>query len=464
VRDALLARTAADLDLAVSGDALGFARSLSRECGGHFVPLDEEHAIARVVLDDASIAHIDVARMHGDIESDLRRRDLTIDALAVHLDGGEVVDAGGGLADLASRTVRMNHSGAFIEDPLRTLRAARVATELQFEIEPGTVSAIRDARARLPMAAPERRRDELARILATDRAGDGLRLLDQLGLLEVELPEVTAGRGVLQPDAFHAYDVLGHALAAVDAMDALLASNDTTGAGWLRTIFWETFAWCADRLRAYIGEEMSEGRSRGVLLKLGALLHDVAKPETRTVDAEGRVRFFGHADAGARTAAGILKRLRFSAREAAFVATLVAEHLRPVQLGQTGQVPTMRALYRFHRDAGDALEGVILIALADGAAAAGSRLTREAWAPQTAYMNSLIVRLQGEGGIVRAPRLLTGHDIMSTFGIAEGPRIGQLLEAVREAQAAGEVRDREGALALVRAALAWSAWRGWTQT
>jgi poly(A) polymerase len=125
-----------------------------------------------------------------------------------------------------------------------------------------------------------------------------------------------------------------------------------------------------------------------------------------------------------------------------------------VQLAQIGEAPTARALYRFHRDVGDAMEAVVLVSLADGAGAGGERVTREGWMRQVAYMNSLIVRLRGQGGIVHAPRLLTGRDIMSEFGLAEGPRIGTLLEAVNEAQAAGEVHDRESALTYVRARLA----------
>jgi poly(A) polymerase len=264
---------------------------------------------------------------------------------------------------------------------------------------------------------------------------------------------VTAGRGISQPRQFHAFDVFGHALAAVDAMDVMLAASRPSGdRAWMWDVLWRAFS-SHDGLRGYVDEEMSEGRTRRSLLKLAALLHDVAKPQTRTVDADGRIRFLGHADEGAEIAAAIMRRLRFSARESSFVATIVREHLRPVQLAQLGEVPSDRALYRFHRDTGDALVGVILLALSDGAAAAGDRLTDDGWARQAAYMNSLIVRLQGEGGIVHAPRLLTGRDIMSEFGLAEGPRIGELLESLREAQAAGEVRDRESALTFVRAQL-----------
>jgi poly(A) polymerase len=153
------------------------------------------------------------------------------------------------------------------------------------------------------------------------------------------------------------------------------------------------------------------------------------------------------------TAKHVMRRLRYSSREIDFVSLLVREHLRPVQLAQVGQAPSGRALYRFHRDLGDAVPAVLFLALADAAASRGPLLTREGWSRQVAYMNSLLVRLEGPDGIVNAPRIVTGHDIMAEFGLAEGPVIGRLLEAVQEAQSLGEVTDRQGALSFLRARL-----------
>lgn len=454
VRDALLGRAMRDLDIAIDGDADGFARSLAAALGGHFVVLDEAHAIARVVLDGAFVAYVDVARLQGTLDADLRRRDFTIDALAVPLGKSSVIDRCGGVADLEARVVRMTSAAVFDEDPLRMLRGARLAAELSFELDPRTAAAIRADAPRVIEAAAERRRDEVARIFALDRAAAGVRLLDALELLDLLIPELSAGRGVAQPADFHAYDVFDHNVAAVEAMDVMLAVARPSGdRAWMWEELWRTFAWREDHLRAYLSEQMSEGRERRALLKFAALLHDIAKPLTRTIEADGRMRFFGHADEGASAATRILRRYRFSSREAAFAGRLVEEHLRPVQLAAVGEVPTRRALYRFQRDLGDALEGVLLLALADAAAARGERMTRDGWSRQAAYMNSLLVRLQGEEGIVDAPTLLSGHDIMSEFGLSEGPLIGRLLAELREAQATGGVRGRAASLAFVAAEL-----------
>lgn len=448
VRDVLLGRTARDLDIAVDRDAMAVARRIADALDGHFVALDEVNAIARVVLDSGPVRYIDVAQLQGSLEDDLRRRDFTIDALAVPLCGDAVADVCGGLDDLGDQRVRMNGSDVFDADPLRLLRGARIAAELRFEIDPATEVAIRERSPRVNDAAPERRRDELARIFALDDAYGGLLLLDRLTLLDALLPELAAGRGVTQPDAFHAYDVFEHGLRAVEAMDVMLAldrpDGDGDGAG-----LWRAFAWCEPTLRAYFAEQMSEGRTRASMLKLAALLHDVAKPQTRTLEADGRARFLGHADVGADIAARVMRRYRFSTKEVRFVSVLVAEHLRPVQLAQVGEVPTRRALYRFHRDLGDAAVAVLFLALADAAAARGSRMTSEAWTRHVGYMNSLLVRFRKEEGIVDPPRFLTGHDIIVRLGVPEGPVIGRLLEALREAQAAGEVTDTDAALAFV---------------
>jgi hypothetical protein len=194
---------------------------------------------------------------------------------------------------------------------------------------------------------------------------------------------------------------------------------------------------------------MSEGRSRATLLKLTGFLHDVAKPQTRAPDATGRIRFFGHADLGAEMAQGILQRLRFGRRETAFVARLIDAHLRPGQLSQDGP-PTRRAMFRFFRDTGDAADGVLLLSLADALAARGPRMTLEDWRQGVGYIAYLLSRRYEDEGIVRPLRLITGEDVMREISIGPGPDVGRLLAALEEAQATGEVSNREEALEFVR--------------
>jgi putative nucleotidyltransferase with HDIG domain len=456
VRDALLGRESHDLDVAADRDAISLARHLAAALGGHFVELDDVNAIARVVLDAGAVRYIDVAQVQGALEDDMRRRDFTVDALAVAAGTTGVIDVTGGVADIGARSLRMTSPAVFDADPLRLLRGARIAAELHLSIDPATEREIAARAATVTSAAGERIRDELARIFALDDAYSALRLLDRLGLLDAILPELVAGRGVTQPGPFHAYDVLEHNLHAVDALDVMLAPSrpDRPDCGLWSTL-WETFAWREESLRAYLAAEMSEGRTRASVLKFAALLHDIAKPQTRTLTDDGNAHFYGHAELGAEIAGRIMRRLRFSAAEVRFVATLVEQHLRPVQLAPVGVAPTRRALYRFHRDLGDAAEAALLLSLADAAsvrgltgAAAGE--ASEPWLHHVRYMNSLLVRSIEEEGILHPPRLITGRDIMARLALPEGPLIGRILEAIREAQATGEVRDAGDALALAR--------------
>jgi putative nucleotidyltransferase with HDIG domain len=456
VRDALLGRETHDLDVAVDHDAIPLARRLAAALHGHFAALDDVNAIARVVLDAGAVRYVDIAQLQGALDDDLRRRDFTVDGLAVAAGTSGVIDVTGGINDIDARRLRMTSPAAFDADPLRLLRGARVAAELHLNIDPATEGEIAARAATVTSAAGERIRDELARVLALPDAYAGLRLLDRLRLLDAILPELVAGRGVTQPGPFHAYDVLEHNLHAVDALDVMLAPTrpDRPDAG-LRSTLWETFAWRDESLRAYLAAEMSEGRTRAAIIKFAALLHDVAKPQTRTLTPDGNAHFYGHADLGAQIAGGIMRRFRFSAAEVRFVATLVEQHLRPVQLAPVGVAPTRRALYRFHRDLGDAADAVLLLSLADAASARGltgyPRVEQsEPWLHHVRYMNSLLVRSIEEEGILHPPRLLTGRDIMDRLALPEGPLIGRILEAIRERQATGEVRDAGDALALAR--------------
>lgn len=448
VRDLLLRRPVRDLDLATPGDALAAARSLADHLGGHFVPLSEAHHVARVVVDEGPVTSIDLATLRGNIEDDLRARDFTVDAVAVRLDGqDEVIDPTGGVRDARLRVLRAVSHRVFDDDPLRLLRAVRLVAELDVRLDAATEGLARQTASLLPRAAPERRRDELTRLCATDRAAVGLRLMDRLGLLDVELPEVCAGRGVAQP-VEHYYDVFEHALATVEALDALAGARPPEGRfRMVWEAWWEAFAFA--NLRAYLDETPVAGRPRRALLKFGGLLHDVAKPETRAPDATGRMRFFGHAELGAKTAQRIMRRLRFSHRETAWVATLVEEHLRPLQLAAPGEAPTRRALRRFFRDTGDAAPGLLLLSLADHLAARGPRADEAGWRAHIAYL-ALVLRAAFKDEVVPPPRLVTGHDIMAALGIGPGPDVGRLLRAVEEAQEAGDVTTREEALSLVR--------------
>ena len=430
----------ADLDLAVAGGALELGRRAAEALGAGFVALDARRGACRIVPRSAG-AGLDLADLRAPtIEGDLRARDFTVNALAVPLsellgDGSAaVLDPTGGIADLRARLARACGPHAIADDPLRALRGVRLAMRPGWRLEPGTETAIAAAAPSLAGVARERIREELIGILSDPAAGGGLRRLDRLGILAVLVPESLAMRATGQPRPHH-FDVWEHSLRTVEGVDALLAGLDALS------------PWAA-ALRTHLAEDLGDGLTRGEALKLAALLHDVAKPETRTEEG-GRVRFLGHDGAGARRIPGIAERFRLSRRAGQVVERLVAEHLRPMHLAQSGLV-TRRARFRFFRALGEEAYDLLLLALADAAAlAGGSPLT--VWAgPGGDVIRALLAGAAEEAGAAGAPPLLRGEDVMAAFDLPPGPEVGRLLAVAREAQALGLVGTREEALEHLR--------------
>ena len=412
--------------------ALDLARRVADRVGGAFLALDEGRGVARVITGGG---RLDISDWRAaTLAEDLAARDFTINALAAPVralvrDGAApIVDTTGGLADLAAKRLRLAGPRVLADDPLRMLRGARLEAALGFRLTASAARAIRAAAPALASVSPERQRDELLVLLALPRAGRALRRLDALGLLTALFPEIEAMRGTSQPRP-HRFDVLEHSLRAVEGADRLLGDLSRLGD-------------VADDLRAHLEESVGGGVDRARLLRLGALLHDVAKPETRRV-VRGRVRFFEHDVLGAARARLIGERLRLPGRAVATVERLVRHHLRPMHLAQAGEI-TGRARYRFFRDLAEDSRDLLLLVIADSAAVTGIT-------PLVAWRRSWVVRdlmagWQEEQEANAAPPLLRGEDVMQRFGLAPGPAVGALLTRAREAQALGLVRTREEAL------------------
>ncbi|MFQ6029043.1 MAG: HD domain-containing protein, partial [Dehalococcoidia bacterium] len=198
----------------------------------------------------------------------------------------------------------------------------------------------------------------------------------------------------------------------------------------------------------YFAEEVSDGHNRRTMLKLTGLLHDIAKPQTKKQDETGRTRFLGHSELGATMVQARLSQLRFSSRGISMVSKMVEEHLRPPQIRTRGQWPTPRAIYRYYRDLGEVAIDTVYLAIADYLAARGPELAPDQWANHARMLTHILQSEAQPASTGRVDRLLNGHDLMQHFGLSPGPRIGELLEMIEEARAAGEVSTQEEALAL----------------
>lgn len=458
VRDALLNRPIHDLDFAVAGDGLAIARTVAARMGAAFFPLDESRGTGRVVaMEGGERFFLDFASLRGDdLNADLAARDFTVNAIAVSLDG-QLIDPMGGQADLKARLLRQCGPESIHDDPVRTLRAVRLAAQLDFRIERGAREAARETAPLLAGVSAERIRDEFMKMLEGRGPAASLRALDALGLLGRVVPETTALKGVSQ-SAPHVFDVWQHTVAVVDHLEGVLSVlgrvHDVDAASEY------ALGYAAARVGRYRGEisdhleqELSVGRAARGLLFLAALLHDIAKPQTRAVETNGRIRFLGHENSGMEVARERASALRLSNEEVERVATVVAHHMRPMLLAQRGPV-TPRAAYRFFKATGSAGVDVCLLALADMLGTHGVELDQTEWAARVDTVVALLDAYYRQAEqIIRPAAFITGEDVMG-LGVPQGPRVGELLEAVREAQAAGEVRAREEALELVKKLLA----------
>lgn len=451
VREWLLQRSSSDLDLVVAGAAIPLARRIADRTGGAFYVLDEAMDAARIVFRRPSGLTVDIARMRGpDIVADLGARDFSINAMAVdvrHWDESQpgVLDPCGGQSDLAVGVLRATSDSAFQSDPLRMMRAVRFMATLGFSLESQTESWMRRDAHLITDPSPERVRYELSLVLASRGAAAHLRRLDDLGLMPGILPEVVALKGVTQ-SAPHVYDVYEHTLATVaeaerlsTVPDAQLGPDETQSLG----------SFAAD-LTTHFHKAISENRTRAVLLKLAALLHDVGKPQTQTVELGGHTHFIGHERASADITVGVLTRLRFTTQEIRLVSGIVTHHMRPGLLLKEPSV-TPRAIYRFFRDTGDVGIDVLILALADQLAMRGEALRRDHWLDYLGLAHGMLDHyFRRPDEVIAPPRLVSGRDAMALLGLGPGPRIGELLEAVREAQAEGHVLTREQAMDFLR--------------
>ncbi len=465
VRDVLLGRDTADIDIAVTADALEIAPKLATALSGKYVLLDRINRVGRVILVNKGEPStkgqwkLDFSTVKGTIEQDLAQRDFTINAIAVDLsqlgkDYADVplIDPFNGWNDLHQGVIRTVAETAFESDAARLLRAVRLAAELSFSIDKETEALIRRQSYLIARVAGERIREELLRLLAIPQTGQLLPYLDKLGLITAMIPELAQAKGVEQPKE-HFWNVFDHSLETVIAVDFLLRqgawpknpdSNEKhTSEEVLAATPW------SDELAQHFALEVSSGSTRRLLLKLAALLHDVAKPQTKAIDARGRTRFLGHAKGGAVVTATILERLRFSAKEVKLVETMVRHHLRPGQMTQS-ELPSHRAIYRYFRDTGETGIDILFLSLADHLATRGPQLNMAQWQEHAQIVNYILTQRFEQEALVTPPKLVDGHDLINIFGMSPGSKIGEFLEQVREAQASGELATREEAISYIR--------------
>jgi putative nucleotidyltransferase with HDIG domain len=477
VRDLLRGKAVHDLDLVMPGNVLVAARRLADALGMAYYPLDVERGTARMVLvlpnqvqpeqalpgqtlpgqvlPGQERVVIDIAALRAeDLQADLAARDFTINAMAIDLrHPKQLIDPLGGVQDLHNQQLRLCSPTALQDDPVRVLRAVRQAFGMNLKIAPDMAARIRQAVPQMESVSIERLRDELFRILDTPQAAQAVRMLQLFEALPYVLPELTNLQGITQSPP-HVQDVWEHTLDVTGKLHIVLSmfnpNYEPDGAGYLAAgLVAMRLGRYRQQITTHLARAYTPDRSRRSLLALAALYHDIAKPQTSRVDEAGRIRFFEHDALGAEIVHQRSLALRLSGDEADHLKKLVKLHMRPMLLAQGGELPTRRAVYRFFREAGPVGVDICLLSMADFLGTYGAGLPVEVWAHHLDVIRSLMEAWWEKPEQVIAPtRLVSGHKLMQHFNLPSGPQIGELLEAIQEAQASGEVATEEEALAL----------------
>jgi tRNA nucleotidyltransferase/poly(A) polymerase len=466
VRDLLLGRPLHDLDFAMAEAPTRVAKRVARRLDAGFFVLDDDRHTARVVhaLPNGQPFPLDFVQFTGpDLAADLRNRDFTLNALAIDLAAPEtVIDPLGGRADLADGLLRPCGERALLDDPVRTLRAVRLAHQFEFDYAPELMDLMRQAAACLPQTAAERQRDEFFRILEGPNPAAGVRDCWQAGILTVMLPPLEE-QAAIPASPPHHYPLLEHTFRAVEGYQRILDSvvpSDPPHAGGMGEKLGDSPWWVVevkDHLGAfsnevwtYFSEAVTPGRSVRGLALLGALLHDVAKPATLSEGEDGRLHYYGHDKAGAEMARDLARSLQLSNAEAEWVQTFVRFHMRLLPMARAGREPTRKRMYRFFQNTGQVGVAIALFSLADAAATYGPELSKSHWETMLSVVRTLLTAWwQAQDSVVAPKLLLDGNDLKREFELKPGKKIGALLAALTEAQAAGEVENIEDARAFI---------------
>jgi poly(A) polymerase len=479
VRDALLKRAIHDLDFALAGEAIKTARHVADALSRtetetlkkvDFYPLDSERDTGRVIVTNADGARttMDFAAFRGadpstgsraSLESDLTGRDFTLNAIALDLKDDSLHDPLGGAMDLKEKRLRPCSPSAFLDDPVRILRGVRLAANFGFHILPETRTAMKEAAGRLGNVSPERLRDELFRILDGAQPAACIRALDMLGALEKILPELCGLKGVEQRPP-HVHDVWEHSLSVVNHLENILlalapAYNPEKSADLFNGLLVLRLGRYRQQLSERLVRPLTADRPLRSLLCLAALYHDIAKPASKQIDENGQRRFWGHDRQGADIASVRARSLILSNEEILRLETIIRNHMRVLfhinRLVYDQKLPSRRAVYRFFRATGPAGVDVCLLALADLRASYEQTLPQETWASALEIVREFLENwYEKPAESIAPPSLVDGNDLMRELALPSGKQIGLLLEAIREAQAEGEVSTREEALNLAR--------------
>ena len=425
-----MGQESSDRDIVVMDeDAKIFALKLADFFKATFVPLDEENKIYRIVMPD-KINYIDVTNpFGGSIEKDLMRRDLTINAIAVDIRSGEIIDISGGICDIKNKCLNYVNEHNFVDDPLRLLRVYRFQALFGFELSAETISAVCKYSNLICKPAVERINYEILKLFSGKYADKALENMNKTWILEEIFPFVKELKQV-PPNSHHHLDLFHHSIETVKQIQILYETSD-------------------DVVQQHLAKVDFGGFSRLSHLKLAGFLHDIGKFSTWTIE-EGKHRFIKHDDVGSKLAAKFLKGLHFSNKQIDYVSSMVKYHIYPSSVMASAQI-TEKIMMRYVRKMDSNAIDAIILAQADRLSARGPEITEAIVERNINSLNMLLkFYLEAKDSLKPLPKLLSGNEVMEILNITQSPKLGEIMAALHEAQMSGEVTTKEHAINFVK--------------
>ena len=432
VRDFLLGKSSYDRDLiVVDEDARLFSQRLAEIFDATLVTLDEENKIYRLVLSD-KINYLDITNpVENSLEKDLMRRDLTINSIAVNIRTCEIIDICGGVTDLQHGVLSCVNEQNFLDDPLRLLRVYRFQALYGFELSQEVIEAVCKYSDLIEKPALERINYEIIKLFSGPFAFKALLNMDKTWILEKIFPVVKELKQV-PPNTHHHLDLFHHSVETVKQLSGIYANS-------------------SQEVKEHLSRVDFGGMRRIAHLKLAAFLHDIGKFSTWTIEEDtGRHRFIKHDDVGAKMSVGLLKKLSFSNRQIEYISMMIRNHIYPAQVASSPEL-NEKVMMRYIRKMDENSIDAILIAQADRLSARGVAISDEMVEDNINNLNKMLeFYLSVRDSLEPLPKLLSGNDIIRVLNIKPSPLLGEIIDALHEAQIAGEVTDTQAAEVFVK--------------
>ena len=431
-RDFYLNKENFDKDIVIDkADAEKFAKSLAKFLEATFILLDENNKIYRLVLKDKTQC-IDVASLVGEsIEDDLRRRDLTINSIAINLKTLEIIDVTGGMDDLKSKKIRHISEQNFIDDPLRLLRVFRFEAMLGFDLDEDLIKIVHRNAARISQSAVERVNYELLKLFSGAYSEQALLNMDKTELLKEILP-VSEDLKRVPPNLHHHLNLFNHSIEVVKQIQKNYENS-------------------RPEVRLHLDTIDFGAASRLAHLKLAGFLHDIGKPDTWTIEEDtGKHRFIKHDDLGSKMASKILKTSKFSKKQIDYLAKMIKYHIYPSHVVSSPEI-TDKIYMRFIRKMGNEVVDIIVLAIADRLSARGVEITQEIIEKNIGNLQSLLdFYFSVKDNLKPLPKLLSGEEIMELLRMKPSKELGKIIKLLHEAQLSSDIVTKEDAITFVK--------------